>query len=81
MVWTQEARGCETLVQWLACLPLDPRFACSNPAEGDGFSRSIKIRNTTSFGGEIMPTVPCCKILRHVKDPYNMKEIHVGKIN
>jgi hypothetical protein len=29
----------------------------------------MKIRSTTSFGGEVKPTAPCCKILRHVKDP------------
>jgi hypothetical protein len=27
----------------VACLPLDPRFAGSNPAEDDGFLRVIKI--------------------------------------
>jgi hypothetical protein len=35
----------------VACLPLDPRFAGSNPGEDDGFSRVIKIRSTTSFFG------------------------------
>jgi hypothetical protein len=43
----------------VACLPLDPRFAGSNPAEDDGFSRVIKIRSTPSFGGEVKPSVPC----------------------
>jgi hypothetical protein len=37
----------------VACLPLDPRFAGSNPAEDDRFLRVIKIRSTTSFGGEV----------------------------
>jgi hypothetical protein len=23
----------------------------------------------TSFGGDVKPWVPCCKILQHVKDP------------
>jgi hypothetical protein len=46
----------------VACLPLDPRFAGSKPAEDDGFLRVIKIRSTTSFGGEVD--------LRHVKEPY-----------
>jgi hypothetical protein len=27
--------------------------------EGDGFLRVIKIRSTTSFGGEVKPSVPC----------------------
>jgi hypothetical protein len=38
-----------SVVQWLACLPLDPRFAGSIPAEDDGFP---------SFGGEVKPSVP-----------------------
>jgi hypothetical protein len=60
---------------------LDPRVVGSNPAEGDGFLREIKIRSTTSFGGEIKPSVPCHDILWHVKDPYSMKEILVSKIH
>jgi hypothetical protein len=62
-------------------LPLDPRFAGSNPAEDDKVLRTIKIRCTTSFGGEIKPSAPCHKILRHVKYPYSMKQILVGKIH
>jgi hypothetical protein len=58
-----------SVVKWLSCLPLNPRFAGSNPTEGDGFLRAIKIRSTTAFGGEVKPSAPCCKILRHVKDP------------
>jgi hypothetical protein len=27
--------------------------------DGDGFLRVIKIRSTTSFGGEVKPSVPC----------------------
>jgi hypothetical protein len=38
-------------------------------AESDGFSGEIKTRNTTYFVGEVKPSFPCCKILRHVKDP------------
>jgi hypothetical protein len=40
-----------------------------NLAEDDGFLRAIKIRTRTSFGGEIKPSVPCHKILLHVKEP------------
>jgi hypothetical protein len=32
---------------------------CSIPAEVDGFLRVIKIRSTTSFGGEVKPSLPC----------------------
>jgi hypothetical protein len=28
-----------------------------------------KNRSTTSFGEEVKPSAPCCKILLHVKDP------------
>jgi hypothetical protein len=59
---------------------LDTRFAVSNPVDDDGFSRVRKIRSTTSFGEEVKPSVPYRKIL-HFKDPYNMKEILVGKIH
>jgi hypothetical protein len=31
-----------------------------------------RIRGTPSFGGEVKPSVPCRKILRHVKDPYGV---------
>jgi hypothetical protein len=31
----------------------------SIPTEVNGFLRVIKIRSTTSFGGEIKPSVPC----------------------
>jgi hypothetical protein len=54
----------------VAYLPLVPRFAGSNAVEDDGFLIVIKIRSTTSFGGEVKPSVPCRKILRHVKEPY-----------
>jgi hypothetical protein len=53
----------------VTCLPLDPRFAGSNPAKNDGFLREIKPCSTTSFGEEVNPSAPC-KILRHVKEPY-----------
>jgi hypothetical protein len=57
-----------------------PRFTNSNLAENDGL-RVIKFCSMTSFRGEVKPAGPCCKILWHVKDPYSMKEILVGKIN
>jgi hypothetical protein len=50
-------------------VPLDPRFAGSNPAEDDGFLKAIKISSTASLGGEVKPSAPCRKILRHVKEP------------
>jgi hypothetical protein len=38
--------------------------------DSDGFLRAIKIRSTTSFGGEVKPSSPCRKMLRHVKDHF-----------
>jgi hypothetical protein len=40
--------------------------------EDDGFLRAIKIHITTSFGGEAKLSVPCRKIIRHVKKPYKV---------
>jgi hypothetical protein len=42
-------------------------FDGSNPAEAGEFLMAIKIRRTTSLGGEVNPMVPYGKILRHVK--------------
>jgi hypothetical protein len=53
----------------VACWPLVPKFAGSNPAEAVGFfGRKKKILNTPSFGEEVKPSVPC-RALRHVKEP------------
>ena len=52
----------------VACWPLEPKFAGSNPAEAVGFLRGEKkFLSTPSFGGEVKPSVPCrrfaaCKI-------------------
>jgi hypothetical protein len=43
----------------VACWPLVPKFARSNPAEAVGFLRAKKILSTPSFGGEVKPSVPC----------------------
>jgi hypothetical protein len=51
-------------------LAMDPRNAGSNPAE-DGFLRAIKIRSTTSFGGEVRPSP-------HVVRFYGMLQNHTG---
>jgi len=39
----------------VACWPLVPKFAGSNPAETVGFLSML------SFGGEVKPSVPCCR--------------------
>ena len=43
----------------VACWPLVPKFAGSNPAELVGFLKGEKILSTPSFGGEVKPSVPC----------------------
>jgi hypothetical protein len=58
-------------VLWLACWPLVPEFAGSNPVEAVGFFRAKKILSMPSFGGEVKPSVPCrrfvlCKRTLHL---------------
>jgi hypothetical protein len=56
-------------VEWLACLPLDTTLVDSNPIEGDGFLRGIKIRSPPSFRGEVKPSTPCfifCDMLKNL---------------
>jgi hypothetical protein len=45
------------------------RFVGSKPDENNVYLRAMQIRSSTSFGGEVKPSAPCRKILRHVKDP------------
>ena len=40
-------------------VPLDPRFAGSNPAGVNGFFQTVKTPRMTSFGREVKPWVPC----------------------
>jgi hypothetical protein len=54
----------------VACLQFGPRFVGSNPAENDGFLKATKIGSIIYFGGEVKPSIPCHKILCHVKEPY-----------
>jgi hypothetical protein len=49
-----------------------PKVRGLNPGRGDGFLRAIKIRSTSSFGGEVKPEAPCRKILRNVKKPFQV---------
>ena len=45
----------------VACWPLVPKFAVSNPAEAVEFFQGEKIINTPSFGREVKPFVTCRK--------------------
>jgi hypothetical protein len=51
---------------------LDPKFVGSNPAEGDGFLRTLKIHSTPFFRGEVKPEAPCHNILRYVKEHFEV---------
>jgi hypothetical protein len=59
-------------------MPLDPRSVGSNPAKGNGDKKSIA--RLPSEGKYL--SVPCLKILPHVKEPYRYeKRYFVGKIH
>ena len=47
------------VVPWLSYLPVDPKFADSNPAGVDGFLQRVKILSMTSFGKDVKPWIPC----------------------
>ena len=56
----------------VACWPLVPKLAGSNPTEAVGFFRAKKFFSTHPFGGEVKPSVPCrrftaCKRSLNVK--------------
>jgi hypothetical protein len=57
------------MVSVLATGPNVHRFKAS---QGDEFLRAIKIHSTPSFGGEVKPSAPCCKILWHVKTHFEV---------
>jgi hypothetical protein len=59
--WTSGYRASH----WSQGLPVQTR-------RGRMILRSIKIRSTTSFGGEVKPSAKCRNNLRHVEDPYKV---------
>jgi hypothetical protein len=59
---------------YIAWLPLDPRFAGSNPAKDNGFLMVIKIRSKLSFAGEEKPLDPFREILWHVKEHFEVRK-------
>jgi hypothetical protein len=54
---------------------LDQRIVGLNPTDDHRFLRAIKIHSTTFFRGEAKESIPCCKILRQVKNLTCSKEI------
>ena len=69
----------------VACWPLVPKFAGSNPAETVGFL-GRKNPHTPSFGGEVKPSVPCrrftaCKRSLNLRGSWNLGKItgHISR--
>jgi hypothetical protein len=54
----------------VSVLAIGPKICRFDPAEDDAFLMVIKISSTASFGGEVKPSVHCCSISQHVKQPY-----------
>ena len=70
----------------IACWPLVPKFAGSNPAEAVGFLGRKKILSTPSFGGEVKPSVPCrrfaaCKRSLNLSGSQNLGKITTGHLS
>jgi hypothetical protein len=51
-------------------LATGPKVRWLKPGRDDGFLRSIKSLSTTSFGGEVKPSVPCRKITPKYEQRY-----------
>jgi hypothetical protein len=58
----------------------DPRFAGSNPDESDGFLRVIKIRSTSSFGGEVKPSTRAVSFYGMLQIARGIIGTQIGKI-
>jgi hypothetical protein len=58
----------------VVCLPLDPSLNGAKLSEDNGFLRMMIICNTASFRGEVKPSVPCHKILRHIKESHKYQK-------
>jgi hypothetical protein len=51
----------------VSVLVIVPSFRGFKLGRSDGYLRAIKIRNTSSFGGEVKLSAPYCKVLLLVK--------------
>jgi hypothetical protein len=51
----------------VSVLAIGPEVCGFKPGRGDIILRAINIRSTPSFGGEVKPLAPRCKILLNVK--------------
>jgi hypothetical protein len=50
----------------VSVLAIGPKVRGLNPGRDDGFLEEIKIRGTPSFGGEVKPSAPYCKMLKNL---------------
>jgi hypothetical protein len=50
---------------------IEPKVRGFRPGQKRWLFMGDKIRSNTFFGEEVKLSVPCCKILLHVKNPYN----------
>jgi hypothetical protein len=57
----------------VSVLAIGPNVRGFKTGQGRCIFKGDKIRSTTSFGGEVKPSVTCREILRQVKDLYSMK--------
>jgi hypothetical protein len=55
-------------------LAIGPNVRKFNPGRGDCFLRTIKIRSTPSFEGEVKPMAPCRKFILHEKSLENVNK-------
>jgi hypothetical protein len=49
----------------VSVLDIGPNVCGFKPGRGRWILKAIKIRSTSSFGGEVKPSAPCRKTLRH----------------
>jgi hypothetical protein len=52
----------------VSVLVTGPKGCRFKRSQGDGFLKVSEVCSTPSFRWEVKPEVPCCEILRHVKD-------------
>ena len=64
----------------VACWPLAPNFAGSNPAEAVGFLERKKIFSTPSFWGQVKPSVPCRRFTASKRSQNLRGSRNLGKI-
>jgi hypothetical protein len=56
----------------VSVLAVGPKVRGFKLGRRDVFLRAIKIRSTPSFGGELKPSAPCRKVLRYVRNHFDV---------